>query len=107
DKAAAFSQFFRVLRPGGRISLFEPINRVGLCDRRLFGYDLGPAGAIGEKILRLYRDLQPPESDPMVDFDERDLVRLCEEAGFFPIDLRYQVEIAPTEPAAWNAVVNM
>jgi arsenite methyltransferase len=27
DKAAAFSEFHRVLRPGGRLSLFEPINR--------------------------------------------------------------------------------
>src|SRR5947207_8645204 len=27
DKRAAFAEFGRVLRPGGRISLFEPINR--------------------------------------------------------------------------------
>ncbi len=27
DKAAAFREFHRVLRPGGRVSLFEPINR--------------------------------------------------------------------------------
>ena len=27
DKRRAFEEFFRVLKPGGRISLFEPINR--------------------------------------------------------------------------------
>src|SRR5215213_3724123 len=27
DKARAFAEFLRVLRPGGRVSLFEPINR--------------------------------------------------------------------------------
>jgi SAM-dependent methyltransferase len=27
DKAAAFAEFHRVLRPGGRLSLFEPISR--------------------------------------------------------------------------------
>ncbi|WP_348240817.1 methyltransferase domain-containing protein, partial [Salmonella enterica] len=27
DKAAAFAAFHRVLKPGGRVSLFEPINR--------------------------------------------------------------------------------
>jgi arsenite methyltransferase len=28
DKQRAFEEFFRVLRPGGRISLFEPINHL-------------------------------------------------------------------------------
>jgi arsenite methyltransferase len=35
DKAAAFAEFHRVLRPGGRLSLFEPINRLWQCLRRL------------------------------------------------------------------------
>jgi ubiquinone/menaquinone biosynthesis C-methylase UbiE len=29
-KQQAFDEFFRVLRPGGRISLYEPINRLGM-----------------------------------------------------------------------------
>ena len=28
DKAAALREFYRVLKPGGRISLFEPVNRL-------------------------------------------------------------------------------
>jgi ubiquinone/menaquinone biosynthesis C-methylase UbiE len=28
DKSTAFREFYRVLRPGGRASLFEPINRL-------------------------------------------------------------------------------
>lgn len=103
-KAAAFAELYRVLRPGGRISLYEPVNRYG-CDD-FFGFDLEPAGEAGAKISQLYRRLQPPDTDPMVDFDERDLVRFCEEAGFFPIDLRLELEVRQTEAIAWDAFVN-
>jgi ubiquinone/menaquinone biosynthesis C-methylase UbiE len=34
EKDRAFQEFFRVLRPGGRLSIFEPINRFGLEERR-------------------------------------------------------------------------
>jgi hypothetical protein len=38
--------------------------------------------------------VQPWDSDPMLDFDERDLVLLAEEAGFFPIQLVLEAEIS-------------
>src|SRR5205814_7935403 len=43
-----------------------------------------------------------PESDPMLDFDERDLIALAEDAGFFPIDLELLAEVRPPEPARWE-----
>ncbi|MGH8929045.1 MAG: class I SAM-dependent methyltransferase [Acidimicrobiia bacterium] len=44
DKAAAFAAFHRVLRPGGRISLFEPINRryIALNRDLIFGFESAP-----------------------------------------------------------------
>ena len=33
DKAAAFRAFYRVLKPGGRVSLFEPVNRLHTAPR--------------------------------------------------------------------------
>ncbi len=103
DKAAAFREFARVLRPGGRISLVEPINRFGATEHnRWAGYDLSAIPDIAKKIRAVYDGLQPPDSDPMLDFDERDLIQLAELAGFFPIWLTLEAEITPVEPRAWD-----
>jgi len=42
DKAEALQAFYRVLRPGGRISVFEPINVLTRDPDRLLGYDITP-----------------------------------------------------------------
>jgi ubiquinone/menaquinone biosynthesis C-methylase UbiE len=106
DKRAAFREFARVLRLGGRISLFEPINRFAIRPHATWaGYDFGDAAEIGEKVRAVYRQIQP-ESDPMLDFDERDLLQLAEEAGFFPLRLLLEAEISRTEPRSWDGFVN-
>lgn len=106
DKAAAFREFARVLRPGGRISLFEPINRFAARRSPTWaGYDLGPVLELGRKIRAVYDAIQP-DSDPMLDFDERDLLRLAEDEGFFPLRLFLEAEVGPTEPRSWNGFVN-
>jgi arsenite methyltransferase len=106
-KARAFAEFFRVLRPGGRISVFEPINRFCLAEKAqgFWGYPSDGLADLAAKVDRIYDEIQPP-TDPMLDFDERDLIRLAEEAGFFPIELELQAEIRPTEPRPWPAFLN-
>ena len=104
EKARAFGEFFRVLRPGGRLSLFEPINRFCLAEKAqgFWGYPSDGLSDLAERVERIYEEIQPP-SDPMLDFDERDLIRLAEEAGFFPIELELQAEIRSIEPRPWAA----
>jgi SAM-dependent methyltransferase len=108
DKERAFAEFFRVLRPGGRISLYEPINRFAhpAPPDQFAGYDVAPVREIAAKLRRLFDDLQP-ETDPMLDFDERDLLTACERAGFFPIDLELHAEIRPLEPRPWDTFVDV
>jgi len=107
EKERAFEEFFRVLGSGGRVSLFEPINRFGMCERRqaFWGYPSDGLHDLAERVEQVFEAIQPP-SDPMLDFDERDLVRFAESAGFFPIDLDYRAEIKPTDPKPWAAFLN-
>jgi SAM-dependent methyltransferase len=104
DKRAAFREFFRVLRPGGRISLYEPINRFAYPEPqdRLCGYDVAAVAEIAAKLRGLLEEIQPPESDPMLDFDERDLLDACEAAGFFPMELELNAEIRRLERRPWQ-----
>jgi ubiquinone/menaquinone biosynthesis C-methylase UbiE len=106
-KHSAFAAFARVLRAGGRISLFEPINRFGSVERRtgFCGYPADGLADLAERLERVFAEIQPP-TDPMLDFDERDLVRLAERAGFFPIELELRAEVRSPEAGPWTAFVN-
>lgn len=110
EKAAAFGEFARVLRRGGRISLWEPINRFGSAERRgsgFVGYPLDGVDEIVAKLRAPIDELQPPDTDPMLDFDERDLIRLADAAGFFPLRLTLDARIEATEPRSWDGFLDM
>ena len=106
DKRAALGEFARILRGGGRISLFEPINRFAIrAGTTWAGYEFAPVVEIYQKVRAVYDAIQSP-SDPMLDFDERDLFQLAEQAGFFPLRLLLEAEISSTEPRAWDGFIN-
>jgi ubiquinone/menaquinone biosynthesis C-methylase UbiE len=95
-KQQTFHEFYRVLKPGGWISLFEPINRFGYPapEGYFAGYDLRPVLDLVNKVHTIYEAIQPPD-DPMLDFDERDLIAFADQAGFSEIHLELHADIQP------------
>jgi arsenite methyltransferase len=97
-KPRAFDEFHRVLRPGGRLSLFEPINRFAFPEPpgRFYGYEAGPLTDLVERIKEHYRAVSSDET--LIDFDERDLLDFVTAAGFVDVQLDYEARIHDRSP---------
>jgi arsenite methyltransferase len=109
DKAAAFQEFYRVLKPGGRISLFEPINRYWRSRQAanqfsFGGYDVTSVMDLAARVQAFYQQLQP-DTDPMLNFDERDLVAHCEAVGFGEVHGKLEMDVRSPSPKKWDVFI--
>ena len=100
DKAQAFREFHRVLRTGGRISIFEPINNYFPESLDEFwGFD---SSAVRDLVAKVWAYAGWTEAsdtdDPMMNFTEKDLLRHAEEAGFDEVHAELLVDV---EPGSW------
>ncbi|MGH9232937.1 MAG: class I SAM-dependent methyltransferase [Acidimicrobiales bacterium] len=87
DKAHAASEFHRVLRPGGRVSLFEPINSQYKSFADVDLSDLEPARS---RVLERWQRGGDPVG-AMGGFDDRDLVGYFVDAGFETVALTHEI----------------
>jgi SAM-dependent methyltransferase len=106
-KDRAFAEFFRVLRPRGRISIGEPINRFSYPEPRgrFLGYDVMPVVDIADKLEAFFDREERPKIGAMMDFDERDLVTIAERTGFGNIHLELQADIKAPRAEDWTRFV--
>jgi arsenite methyltransferase len=101
DKRTAFTHLHRVLRPGGRLSLFEPINSFSYPEppNQLWGFDISGVEALAEQVKTVIRSSKNDQSS-LHDFDERDLMTWAVQAGFDNLTLHYEAHIG-TDPDTW------
>jgi arsenite methyltransferase len=108
DKATALREFHRVLRPGGRAVLVEPIDRTQAGHDSFLGYDLRPMAAIAAKLTAYYAGLAPAAGDQLLSFDDGDLLDLAEAAGFGEIHLELRVDVRTSrQPCPWDRFLRM
>lgn len=110
DKEIAFSEFGRVLRPGGRLSIFEPINSYfPVSIDEFWGFEARSVRDLVEKVFE-YEGWLPPRSldDPMLNFRDEDLVQLAERTGFREIRLDLDVVVRPSDwVISWDQLLDV
>jgi ubiquinone/menaquinone biosynthesis C-methylase UbiE len=117
NKAAAARQFHRVLRPGGRVSIAEPIDRDEAVHLAAFSDFLRSAapGALSAITLLQHRcrtALLPstPEEiqqNPLTNFSERDLITFFQNAGFVEIHLELHIDVMRQAAVPWDTYIDI
>jgi arsenite methyltransferase len=91
DKGRTLREFFRMLRHGGRLSMFEPINSFGRPepDGVFSGYDVRAVRDLAEKMRGCFG------ASTLIGWDDRDLLRWIEDAGFADVEITLELEVKP------------
>jgi ubiquinone/menaquinone biosynthesis C-methylase UbiE len=117
DKLSAARSFIRVLRPGGRISLGEPIGQDAAVQLVALTIVINtqPANASTPYLALLQRSraLQLPStiegirSNPYTSHTERDLVHIFRKAGFVNIHMEFHLEVKAGPAMPWSTFIDI
>jgi ubiquinone/menaquinone biosynthesis C-methylase UbiE len=117
DKPSAARNFLRVLKPGGRVSLCEPIGLDAAVQLAALTNVLQsePANSTTPylAILQRCRALQTPStlsgirSDPLTNFTERNLVQLFQKTGFTNIHMEFHIDVKAGTAIPWSTFIDI
>ena len=117
DKPAAFSEFHRVLKPDGRISIAEPVMRdeafTVMAMKVLLDERLPDNREPLLPLIHRWKAAQFPdtsralECDPTTNYTERDLVRFAQKSGFVDIDLNLHIHVGSARAVAWDTFLQL
>jgi SAM-dependent methyltransferase len=117
DKSAVVRQFYRVLKPGGRISIGEPICRYEALQLAALADFLRsrPPDAVTAhaRLLQRCRAAQLPStleeirSNPLTNFSERELITIFEKAGFPEVHLELHIDVRKAAAVPWDTYIDI
>lgn len=117
DKRAAMRELFRILKPGGRFAMAEPILRdeaLEVCALKKMveaGGD-NPADPFFSLLLRSRAAQYPDTAEkiralPITNYGERDLVRFAIDTGFTDIHLELHIDVRTEDSPSWETFLRV
>jgi ubiquinone/menaquinone biosynthesis C-methylase UbiE len=109
ERERAFAEFHRVLKPGGTLSLFEPLNSFEYPgpDERWGAWDVSEVKELADRVKGVFRAIHDRQGNTMHDFEAPDFVALAERAGFTEIHADATYEVSPSKSfETWETYEN-
>jgi ubiquinone/menaquinone biosynthesis C-methylase UbiE len=114
DKKAALDECFRILKPGGRVSIAEPILQDEAFYVRALRKRVDDESLPVDRFLTLlhrWKAAQYPDTEeacaksPIANYSERNFLNMARGAGFAEIHLQLHIDVAPSLSTSWEVFI--